>query len=313
MKTAFLTWHPDKAAVSGSVAATVAMDRAAWEQAGATFTQVDDGDGECPWLAVGEVELDGEPTDFGILDYGEDTTHLIVGGPSEERSNLTAHIVDELLSAAVIPDESLVLEVIGLAQPASVDDKLDYVVDIMEARLAEARSRLEDQIRALNERLDEALCAGIRHEPIADATSDLAPQHLLPPLLIGGVRDLVTLRAVVYTRGHEEPVEVVVPQSFFSVIVGITYSASDVPAAWLAHFDPVSGEALITVEAEHGRVPLIVVGIDQSLSEFDEISFPFMVRALKWLPYSHSKPSAGPLSARSSRGGRLRYRIRRGA
>jgi hypothetical protein len=75
-----LIWNPDATRFDGNPAATVALDRDAWQRLGATFTEIDDGDDETPGLAVGRVN----ELPFGVLDYGEGETFLLV--PSDAPS-----------------------------------------------------------------------------------------------------------------------------------------------------------------------------------------------------------------------------------
>lgn len=119
MTTATTIWQHGAQTAEGSVAATLGMTTEAWVKAGATFVHVDDGDGDHPGLAVGEVWLDGQPTSFAVLDYEDgETTFMLVTGDRDNRPSLAARIIEELLEAGVIPSREAVLEVVGLQQEA---------------------------------------------------------------------------------------------------------------------------------------------------------------------------------------------------
>lgn len=287
MTTASLAWRHGQETISGGIAATLAMDRVAWEAVGATFTEVDDGDGERPWLAVGEVEINAERMQFGVLDYGDDITHLLVGGPSEHRANVTTEIVSDLIAAGAIPDEGVVLEIIGLVTPASVDDKLDYLVDVMETQLAEVRSGFDEQVRLIQAQIERLLSSGSE----SLSTPHEYAQSVLSPLLTHGLRDLQTLPGTVHSSGHEGQINVVVSASIFPIIVGMLRSAQGAPDAHLVRYDPTAGEALITIDTEGGRVPLIIVGLAHGHADFDAISLPPLPQGFPYVQYSAEWPT----------------------
>jgi hypothetical protein len=86
-----IRWNPSVDRFDANPAATVALDRAAWEQHGALFAERDDGDDERVGLAVGEIVTPRGPFHFGVLDYGEDTTFVLV--PGRDRAAVDAAIV----------------------------------------------------------------------------------------------------------------------------------------------------------------------------------------------------------------------------
>lgn len=110
MTTVALIWQPNQTELDADIAATLAMDRAAWEATGARFVSIDDGDGEFPSIAAGTVD----DTSFGVLAYdGEPTTFLLVPGRGDDRADRTIDALRELLAARVLPAPDVVLEVIG--------------------------------------------------------------------------------------------------------------------------------------------------------------------------------------------------------
>jgi DNA-binding protein HU-beta len=112
MTTATPIWQPSHTELDADIAATLAMDRAAWEATGARFVPVDDGDGEFPGFAAGTV---GD-TSFAVLAYaGQPTTFLLVPGRGAARADRTVDVLRELLAARVLSAPSAVLEVLGRA------------------------------------------------------------------------------------------------------------------------------------------------------------------------------------------------------
>jgi len=99
-----ITWLPGAERFDGNPTATVALDRARWEALGATFVEVDDGDDETPGLAIGQV--DG--LDFGVLDYGEGETYLLVHGPASAALEATKDLLPALVQAKAIEQADVV-------------------------------------------------------------------------------------------------------------------------------------------------------------------------------------------------------------
>jgi hypothetical protein len=244
MTTAALTWEPGQDTIDADIAATIAKDRAAWESAGATFTEVDDGDGERPGLATGTLGIDGRPAHFGVLDYGDETTHLLIPGTSTERQALTTRVIGELISAGVLTDD-MVLEIIGLAKPATVEAKMEYLADVMQERLTALQERF------LSPSGDEA----------SSAAGSVRSTHRLADTL----RDLATIRATVQVGEREEPVE----------ILGSGRDLQGFVTRRLAGGTLISGmtvdllgdaDAVIFVEAQKGGEPfqMVLDGLDDT-------------------------------------------------
>jgi hypothetical protein len=124
-----ITWHNGVDRFDANPTATAALDRARWETLGARFVEVDDGDDETPGLAVGQV--DG--LDFGVLDYGETETFLllvgeVVAGPA------TARLLKRLEEVGVLEVDRDVTDLAGARRPAPDAE--------LRARLAEVENRL---------------------------------------------------------------------------------------------------------------------------------------------------------------------------
>lgn len=124
-----ITWHSGVDHFDANPTATVALDRARWETFGARFVEVDDGDDETPGLAVGQV--DG--LDFGVLDYGETETFLLLSG-EVVAGPATVRLLELLQEAGVLEVERDVTDLAG-AQRLEADAEV-------RARLAEVEDRL---------------------------------------------------------------------------------------------------------------------------------------------------------------------------
>lgn len=125
-----ITWHNGVDRFDANPTATVALDRARWEILGATFVEVDDGDDETPGLAVGEV--DG--LEFGVLDYGEGETFLLVGGELVA-GPATARLFEALQRAEVLQSSEVVHTSSAEGHPQLVE--LQQRVEALDAILVE--------------------------------------------------------------------------------------------------------------------------------------------------------------------------------
>ena len=100
---ATITWHPGEDKIDANIAATISLDRAAWEATGARFTAANDGDGHTPGLAIATVDDDSRTHWFGVLAYADDeVTHLLVPGHGAQRAAVTSRILRELSSLGII-------------------------------------------------------------------------------------------------------------------------------------------------------------------------------------------------------------------
>ncbi|WP_249011262.1 hypothetical protein [Conexibacter sp. DBS9H8] len=252
MTTATINWQPGASSASGSVAATLAMTRAVWEAAGATFTEVKGGNGQDTSLAAGTLEIDGAQQAFAVLEFGDDITYLTVGGDYDERPGLTARITTELLAAGAIPSDASVLEIVGLTQAASTDEKLDYSVSVMAARMAETEAvvaKFQHDVLETIARLThgestvpasiEAIISG--RDPALAASTDIA--RISPALSLSlPLAGLSAFPGEIHSRGDRRPIEVFAPIQLFALLdenINIT-------TRLLTH---QGGEAMLAVEA----------------------------------------------------------------
>ncbi|HET6864440.1 MAG TPA: hypothetical protein VFH80_00890 [Solirubrobacteraceae bacterium] len=161
MTTATLTWL-DKDSLPGNLAAVLDMTRRDWEALGASFAEVDDGEGDVVAFAVGCIPVAAEPTEFGVLIDDDEVSRLIVGGPIDSRPQLTAAIIRELVGLHAI-DPAQVLHITGqVEEPASTEDKVEYLAEHMRAFEAAVAVRLNaDQLAIVGDLQDLRILPGL--------------------------------------------------------------------------------------------------------------------------------------------------------
>ena len=128
-----LKWSKEPNRLEADPAATLAVDRTDWERLGAVFAPHDDGQGELADLAVGNVETSEGPVEIGIVDYGEDTTYLLVPGVDPDRFATTAAVLESLEAIGAVRLQD---DLVDLADPVPTPT-LEQRVKILERRLAE--------------------------------------------------------------------------------------------------------------------------------------------------------------------------------
>jgi hypothetical protein len=235
MKTyATLTWL-DRDSVSGNLAAVLAMTRSDWEALDATFVDVDDEDGDPVALAVGCIDVDGDPTEFGVLIDDDEVSRLIVGGPVETRPQLTAAILRELVRTAIAPAQ--VLHITGQAEePASTDDKVEYLAEHMRAFEAAVAVRLN---------ADQLAIVG-----------DLQDLRILPGIVTGRDAGVAEIKVRVTAADLREA----------ALLLG---SEGDAPLARMRSFDPASRTATVLIGE---RIVLQLSGLTHQPDADDQIS-----------------------------------------
>lgn len=130
-----ITWRRGASELDAEPAAVLRVTRSRWEAAGATFVEVDDGDGEEVGFAVGQAATSMGPIEFAVLDYGEDTTFLLV--PGRDR--------------AAVDRATAVLETLQQRGIAAMGHDL---VDFSAGRSA-SRVALEARLAALEDRVEQ--------------------------------------------------------------------------------------------------------------------------------------------------------------
>jgi hypothetical protein len=135
--SASIRWNPDVERFDANPAATVVLDRAAWERAGAVFVEQDDGDDEVPGLAVGEIAAGDELVQFGVLDYGEQETFLLVPGRDRAAVDTARAVLSALQAAGVVDLTTQLADFSAGGGPSSSHVPLEERVEVLERQFAE--------------------------------------------------------------------------------------------------------------------------------------------------------------------------------
>jgi hypothetical protein len=138
MITTAIQWDTEAKMLGADPTATLSLDRAAWERLGATFSEIDDGDGETPGLATATVQVAGVPVQVGVVDYGGEATYLLVPGVDPERLTTARAVLETLQAAGALSIDTDLLDLADAAPPPTLEDR---VADL-ERRLAETQSEL---------------------------------------------------------------------------------------------------------------------------------------------------------------------------
>jgi len=138
MSTSAINWDTEAKMLGADPTATLALDRSEWEHLGAIFTEVDDGNGETPGLATATVRVAGTPVQFGVLDYSDEDTYLLVPGTDPERLTTTTALLETLQAAGALRIDTDLLDTATATPPRTLEDR---VADL-ERRLAETESEL---------------------------------------------------------------------------------------------------------------------------------------------------------------------------
>jgi hypothetical protein len=158
-----IRWNPGVDRFDANPAATVVLDRAAWERIGAVFVEHDDGDDERPGLAVGEIETDGGVVEFGVLDYGEPETFLLVSGRDRAAVDAARAVLSALQGAGVLDLTTQLSDFSAGDGPALSRSLLEDRVSSLEWELATLRSAQETATAGLvgHTSLDPAVARAI--------------------------------------------------------------------------------------------------------------------------------------------------------
>ncbi len=136
MTNTAIQWDTEAKMLGADPAATVSLDRSAWERLGAIFSEVDDGDGETPGLATATVQVAGVPVHLGVVDYGGSSTYLLVPSVDPERLATTTAVLKALEIAGALHIDTDLLDLADAAPPPTLEDR----VAELERRLAETQS-----------------------------------------------------------------------------------------------------------------------------------------------------------------------------
>lgn len=132
-----ITWDATPKRLAADPAATLALDRSAWEALGASFREMDDGQGEKPGLATAIVQTSNGSVSVGILDYGEAGTYLLVPGVEPERFANTAAVLEALEALGAV---NLAEDLLDLADAVPAPT--------LEERIAQLERQLAEVVRS---------------------------------------------------------------------------------------------------------------------------------------------------------------------
>jgi cold-shock-like DNA binding protein len=132
-----LQWDEKASKLDADPAATVSLDRSAWERVGAVFHDRDDREGEMPGLATATVQLAGRAVRIGVVDYGENSTYLLVPGVEPKRLATTTAVLEALEAEGVLHIQTDLLDLANVAPPPSLEDR----VAELERQLFETQSK----------------------------------------------------------------------------------------------------------------------------------------------------------------------------
>jgi cold shock CspA family protein len=124
MSAPLIGWDKRAKKVHADPAATVGLDRSAWERLGASFSESDDGNGETPSLATATVRTARGALGIGVLDYGEESTYVLV--PGDERTLLanTGAVLLALQDAGALRIEDDLLDIVGSDRAPTLEERV---------------------------------------------------------------------------------------------------------------------------------------------------------------------------------------------
>jgi hypothetical protein len=121
-----ITWKDDPGEFRGDPGTAVAVDRSRWEELGAHFSEVDNGDGMLANVATGLAKNDDFEVEFGILDYGAPSTFVLVPVAADEAKELTEVVLAVMEMEGIITDDDLPPNQ-DTAEPDSLEKRLEAV------------------------------------------------------------------------------------------------------------------------------------------------------------------------------------------
>jgi cold shock CspA family protein len=104
------SWNLDAEKFTGDIGAALHASRDEWERFDAGFTEIDDELGGSAWIAAGSIDTAIGEIEFGVLDYGAETTYLLVPATGDEKRPLRTAIVEALVEAEIISSEKVLDE-----------------------------------------------------------------------------------------------------------------------------------------------------------------------------------------------------------
>jgi|GEM_PF-114689 len=143
-----ISWNKKPENFVGDIAATIARDAEGWRQIGASFSTIDDPESGEVAVASARVQTAIGRVEFGILDYGDATTYMLVPATDEAKSPLVATVLDSLQQLDLLSSD----EVLDERSPYEVQASLEARVTALEHwagdELSEVRAEPEGMTRA---------------------------------------------------------------------------------------------------------------------------------------------------------------------
>lgn len=105
-----ITWHDSPAAFEGDIGVAVQLSANRWTELGASFASLDDREGGTFGLAGATIEVGDGPLTFGVLDYGDEITYLLVPARGERKEQFTTETVKALLDVGILAESEILPE-----------------------------------------------------------------------------------------------------------------------------------------------------------------------------------------------------------
>lgn len=139
MNDRLIRWLEDPS-FKGEIGASLLVNGGHWRSLGAEFHQADDGSGETPGLAIGSAETQIGTLEFGVLDYGQEVSYLLVPS-SEQRAAMTQAILEALETAGMLSLKSDVLDdMSGPTEEPRLDNWMQNIEGMVVDAMAAAAS-----------------------------------------------------------------------------------------------------------------------------------------------------------------------------
>ena len=170
MDTHLIVWDDEPREIAADPAATLMVDRVRWENAGASFASYVDDIGGSTAIATATTRGLGEEVLFGVLDYGETTSYLLVSGSYREHGNSVNAVLQALIvDGAIAPGD--VLERLPSAPANASPEPTTTEMEYKLAGLAQEVAELQAQVAVtagVIEPVQETPHPGVPRQPGAE-------------------------------------------------------------------------------------------------------------------------------------------------
>ena len=141
--TRSILWNRYPGDFTGDIGSVLALDARRWRELGAQFTPMPDNEGEEPGLAVGRIESGTEQLTFGVLDYSEEQTFLLVPASGSAKEQLANAVIKALLEAGAIVAADVMDDPSPFAVARALDERISALEQSVGESLAEAKPAAE--------------------------------------------------------------------------------------------------------------------------------------------------------------------------